>query len=230
MARGATRPRSSTSPFGASRRRTAPSTSARAGPSSSTAEAGFTRTGVGLFAACVLKQCGHLAIIDEEHLEHDRMRERWLTQLFTQAAFRPVRKSHSPKRLRAFHKQHWLLLEALQQRLTYNLDRDLARAEAEANPCATIEQYESVLRRILAVAPRRTSALKPFRHAFYHYVRYLSEEDIARFQNQVESYRLGDLALSELRKTVQVWAVRYDKRFTRQDAAFRPYPGPLAGA
>jgi len=191
-------------------------------------DARFTRTGTGLFAATVLEHCSHLAITDEEQLERDRTREHWLTKLFTLAAFRAVRKSHSFTRLKAFHTQHWLLLEAHHQRHTYQLDRMLAQHGAGTDTCATIEQYESALRRILATPPRRASAVKPFEAALDHYAHYLSAKDIRRFERQLERYRSGELRLSDLRKIVQIWAVRYDKRFTRQDAVFRPYPGPLA--
>ena len=87
-----------------------------------------------------------------------------------------------------------------------------------------------MLNRTLATPPRRTSVVKPFEAALDHYTHYLSKQDTGRFERQLENYRLGELPLSEIRKTVQIWAVRYDKMFTRQDAVFRPYPGPLAGA
>ena len=192
-------------------------------------DARFTRTGTGLFAATVLERCSHLAITDEDQLE--RNREHWLTRLFTLATFRSVRKSHSFKRLRAFHTQHSLLLQTYHKRLTKDLDQTLTQSGADTdNTCAVIEQYENVLSRILATSPRRTSMIKPFESALEHYTQYLNTRDIKRFEHQLDNYRAGKLPLSELRKTVQIWAVRYDKRFTRQDAVFRPYPGPLTTA
>ncbi|MCD6249856.1 MAG: DUF1722 domain-containing protein [candidate division Zixibacteria bacterium] len=196
-----------------------------------TLDARFTRTGTGLFAATVLERCSHLAITDEDQLERNRTREHWLTQLFTLATFRSVRKSHSFKRLRAFHTQHRLLLQTYHKRLTKDLDQALTQSDADTdNACAVIEQYECMLNRILATSPRRTSVIKPFESALEYYAQYLSTQDIKRFEHQLDSYRACELPLSELRKTVQIWAVRYDKRFTRQDAVFRPYPGPLASA
>jgi uncharacterized protein YbgA (DUF1722 family)/uncharacterized protein YbbK (DUF523 family) len=194
-------------------------------------DAGFTRTGTGLFAASVLERCSHLAIANDEQLTRDRMREHWLTKLFTLAAFRAVRKSHNSfKRLGTFHTQHRLLLQTYHKRLTNDLDRALTQSGTETNTCATTEQYASGLSRILATPPRRLSAVKPLEAALEQYAQYLSAQDIRRFERQLEDYRCGDLPISEIRQAVQIWAVRYDKRITRQDAVFRPYPGPLAEA
>ena len=197
---------------------------------STASNARFTRTGTGLFAATVLERYAHLAITDEDQLERERTREHWLTQLFTLATFRSVRKSHSFKQLRAFHTQHWLLLEAHHHRLTYMLDRTLFQSSAGTNTCAIIEQYERVLSRILATPPRRAKAIRPLEEALRHYAQYLSAGEVRRFVIQLEEYIAGTISLAEIRQAVQIWAVRYDKRFTRQDAVFRPYPGPLAGA
>ncbi len=190
----------------------------------------FARTGIGIFAATVLERSSHLAITDDDHLTHARTREHWLTRLFTLADFRPVRKSHSLRRLVAFHTRHSLLLQTYHKKLTSELDLILAQTDPATDPCATFEQYESVLNRVLAKAPRRDSAVKPFEQALNLYAPDLSHHDIKRFECQLEDYRAGALTLSDVRQTVQIWAVRYDKRITRQDAVFRPYPGPLAEA
>lgn len=190
----------------------------------------FTRTGTGIFAAEVLGRYSHLAVTDDDHLTCDRTREHWLTKLFTLADFRAVRKSNSLKRLTAFHTQHSLLLKTYHQKLTRELDLALAPTNPSTDPCAIIEQYQSVLLRILTTKPRRASAAKPFEQALKSYAPDLSQQDIKRFEDQLEDYRAGAVTLSDVRQTVQIWAVRYDKRVTRQDAVFRPYPGPLATA
>ncbi len=197
---------------------------------STASDARFARTGTGLFASAVLAKCPHLAITGDERLQRDRTREHWLTQLFTLAAFRTVRKSHSFNRLRKFHTRHRILLRAHHQRHTRDLDRMLMPAANGPDDCATFEQYASVFDRILAASPRRASAIKPFEAALDYDARFLTSNEIRRFERHMESYLSGLSPLAKVRKTVQIWAVRYDKTFTRQDAAYRPYPSRLATA
>jgi len=192
-------------------------------------DAGFVRRGTGFFAAQVLEQFSHTPIEDEERLADHRLREHWLTGLFTLAAFRTVRKSHSLNRLAAFHSYHRSLLSAHHRRLTRELD-NLAREPdaATTGDCETIEQYENVLRHILASPPRRDSVVKSYELARDHYSQYLSANEKRCFKRRLDQYRAGQTPLSDVRKTVQIWAVRYDKTFTRRHALFRPYPSVLA--
>jgi len=191
-------------------------------------DASFERRGTGLFAAQVLERFPHSAIEDDERLEDHRIREQWLTRLFALAAFRIVRKSHSLNRLRAFHLYYRSLLNAHNQRFTREVDRIYQEIRTATNYCAEIEQYEAILHRILSKPPRRSSAIRPFELARRHYSKSLNADEKKRFRQQLRRYRDGRIPLSDIRNTVQIWAVRYDKAYTRQSAVFRPYPSMLA--
>ncbi len=96
------------------------------------------------------------------------------------------------------------------------------------NGVQIFERYEALLHRILQKPPRRTATIVPLELALEHYSPFLSATDHRGFRNRMQLYLDKDLPLSDLRKTVQVWAVRYDKNFIRMHSFFRPYPGPLA--
>jgi uncharacterized protein YbgA (DUF1722 family) len=96
--------------------------------------------------------------------------------------------------------------------------------------CAKIEQFEEILYRILPITPRRQAQVRPFELALEHYAPFLSVNERRRFGAQLRRFLEGNESLSEIRNTVQIWAVRYDKDFIRKHSFFRPYPGPLAEA
>jgi len=191
-------------------------------------DARFERRGTGLFAAEVLRQFPHSAIQDEERLGDLRIREHWLTRLFTLAAWRAVRKSRYTTRLVRFHAYQQLLLNACNQRVTREMADVTRAAGRKPGHCAAIEQYEPLLFHILQKPARRTSLVKPFETALEYYSRFIHANERRRFAAQLRQFRDGDIPLHQVRKTVQVWAVRYDKSFVRQHSIFRPYPGPLA--
>ena len=191
-------------------------------------DAAFARKGVGLFAAEAVRLYPHAAFADEERLEDHDFREHFLTRLFTMADWRAARRSRGATIVSRFHEYHRLLLGAFNQQLAREMDQ--AQSAPQMSSSADADRYEEILFRILQKLPRRRSLVKPFELAMEHYSPFLSTADRKLFRRQLQGFIAGDWRLSEVRKTVQVWAVRYDKNFIRQHSFFRPYPGPLANA
>jgi uncharacterized protein YbgA (DUF1722 family)/uncharacterized protein YbbK (DUF523 family) len=182
--------------------------------------------GPGLFAARVLSQFGHLAIEDERRLEDSQIRDRWLTKLFTLADFRLVRKTGSLSRLTAFHAFHRYLLQVHSRKHTDELDRLLSDMDSSV-PVGIWRRYEDHLRAALQKAPRLASVTRVAGIAFRHYAPHLDVAEKRRFRRLLHSYRSGHTPLSGIRKTIQVWGVRYDKSLIRAHSFFRPYPAAL---
>jgi uncharacterized protein YbbK (DUF523 family)/uncharacterized protein YbgA (DUF1722 family) len=197
---------------------------------SSAPDAAFVRKGVGLFAAETMRQRPHAAIEDEERLPDPDLREQFLTRLFTLAAWRAVKKRGGVTSLRRFHEHNRLLLTVYGRRTAHELEcvsQCVRRADTD---CSPFEHYETLLNRIQQKSPRRMAAAAPLELALEHYAPFLGSSERTRFRRQMKAYLAGELTLAELRKTVQIWAVRYDKNFIRRHSFFRPYPGPLAEA
>jgi len=190
-------------------------------------DARFARTGVGLFAAQILAMHPHAAIEDDEHLANPHIREHWLTRLFTLAAWRAAKRRGSATSLVRFHEYHHSLLSAYNKRLARELESIACHWQTRRS-CPTAE-YERCLLEILQKSPRRVSLAKPFERALSHYAPFIHEEERRHFVVQLKQYVAGSTPLSDVRKTVQIWAVRYDKSFIRKESIYRPYPGPLAG-
>jgi uncharacterized protein YbbK (DUF523 family)/uncharacterized protein YbgA (DUF1722 family) len=208
-------------------------------------DAAFVRKGVGLFAAEAMRLRPHAVFGDEERLAEPDLREQFLTRLFTLAAWRAARRRGRVTSLRRFHEHNRLLLGLTNQGLVRSMDRLLlstppngwaaSQNNGRTHPLGGVQkqafdQYETVLFRFLQKPPRRKSHVKPFELALEHYAPFLGSSERTRFRRQMKAYIVGELTLAELRKTVQIWAVRYDKNFIRRHGFFRPYPGPLAEA
>lgn len=185
----------------------------------------FSRRGVGLFARQVTGRFGYSAIVDEESLASHERRELWLTRLFTLAAFHAALESKRVNSLARFHEHHRLLLQTFGRKGAGNLNRIAAQGMTDFE---SREEYRRTLYDQLSDKPRKPALLDPLIDAFEYYKRFLKKTDTVRFYDRVDEYGRGSLPLADLRKTVQVWAVRYDKSHIRQDAVYRPYPGPLA--
>jgi uncharacterized protein YbbK (DUF523 family)/uncharacterized protein YbgA (DUF1722 family) len=205
-------------------------------------DAAFVRKGVGMFAAETIRLQPHAVFGDEERLADPNRREQFLTRLFTLAAFHAAIKRGRITSLRRFHEHHRLALGVCNRRLTDEMDRLVSctppngwdsEKTKKTHPLSGVQkqafdQYETLLFQILQKPPRRISTIKPFELSLEHYAPFLGSSERSRFRRQMKAYFAGDLTLAELRKTVQVWAVRYDKNFIRRHSFFRPYPGPLA--
>jgi len=166
------------------------------------------------------------ARLDERDLNTPDARERWLTTLFARAEFRTVRKSNSLTRLKHFHEYYRALLTVYHKGHTLELDRTVQNAHS-APSHKVIASYDQILRSVLLRTPRRRAAAASMLDALSHYAPHLTPQERTAFKRDVAQYVEKTLSLAALRKTVQVWAVRYDKTYVRQSAFWRPYPQAL---
>lgn len=109
-----------------------------------------TGRGPGLFAAAVLERFPAAAIEDERRLDDARLRRRFLTRIFTTAAFRAVRRESTSAALLAFHAEHLRLLMAAAPTRSYAraLQRIVANRDTRAL-AEVLDDYESELRSLL---------------------------------------------------------------------------------
>jgi uncharacterized protein YbbK (DUF523 family)/uncharacterized protein YbgA (DUF1722 family) len=181
----------------------------------------------GIFAAEIEGRLPDAAIIDERLLTNDRRREHWLTKLFALAEFRAVSRSTALPSLIKYHRYYRSLLEVYSTKQMRILDGIIAESKP-SSVRAAFRRYGEHLRLALQRPPRKTALVRVYESALEHYALHLTDTDKRIFRRMIEQYGQGRLPLSTVRKTVQIWAVRYDKRFVRQHALYRPYPGELA--
>ncbi len=179
----------------------------------------------GLFAREVKKRFSHLAVEDEGRLRNHRIREHFLTKLFTLAEFRGIRKAPSREGLEAFHTEHTLLLQAYDQTEAAHLGR-IAEDRSMAIDTAT-EEYGRHLSRALSRPPDAEAYIRILTGVAWSLAEGLSPQEQGLFRDAIGKYRRGLVSRCPAVTILKAWVVRFDDPFLRQQSIFAPYPDAL---
>jgi uncharacterized protein YbgA (DUF1722 family)/uncharacterized protein YbbK (DUF523 family) len=182
--------------------------------------------GKGFFGGEIWGKFGHLAIEDEGRLTNFRIRENFLTKLFTFASFRQIKKSKSMKDLVRFQTQSKSLLLAYNQKELRILGRVVANHEKKPTE-QVIAEYEQHLWKAFSRMPRETSHINVLMHAAGHFSNELSSEEKGFFINTLEEYRDERIPLSVPLNILKSWAVRFEDDYFMQQTFVEPYPEKL---
>ena len=180
----------------------------------------------GFFGEAVLAQFPHAAIEDEGRLRNPRIRDHFLTKLFTLASFRQVKKSSSIKDLITFHTRNKFLLLGYNQKEMRHLGRIVAR-NASGTLEKTVQEYETHLHLALIHPPRCTSNVNVLMHSISFVTRKLEKEEKAFFLEILENYRQGRVPLGVATHVLNSWMIRFKEDYLTQQTYFHPYPSEL---
>jgi uncharacterized protein YbgA (DUF1722 family)/uncharacterized protein YbbK (DUF523 family) len=182
--------------------------------------------GVGLFAGEVLRRFGGLAIEDEGRLRNHRIREHFLTKLFTLSAFRAVRAAKSMGELVEFHTENKLVLMAYSQRGLKQLGKIVANPEKKPVQ-KVLRAYSEVLRDALASAPRYTSCINVLMHALGYFSKALSHTEKSFFLDSLQDFRDKRIPLSVPVGIMKSYIVRFEQPYLVRQTFFEPFPEDL---
>lgn len=180
----------------------------------------------GFFAREVLKRYGDLPIEDELRLKHARIRDHFLTGIFTLARFRHVEAEGDIEALATFHTANKLLLMACHQHLMREMGRIVADRKWK-EPEALWGQYRRMLRESLAHVPRYTSHINVLQHALGHFRTRVTTEEKEYCLTLIDRYRDGHATLSEPRNMLRSWVIRFRDESLMDQTFFAPYPSEL---
>jgi uncharacterized protein YbgA (DUF1722 family)/uncharacterized protein YbbK (DUF523 family) len=180
----------------------------------------------GYFGGKILDKYPFLPVEDEGRLRNDRIKEHFLTKLFTFAAFRKVKSEGSMKDLVGFHTQNKFLLMAYNQEELRKLGE--IAANRESKPFKELaSEYEKHLYTALLRAPRYTSTINVLMHAFGYFSDQLSSGEKALFFDWVQKYREGKISLCPAINTIRSWIVRFENDYLMHQTFFELYPEDL---
>jgi uncharacterized protein YbgA (DUF1722 family)/uncharacterized protein YbbK (DUF523 family) len=182
--------------------------------------------GPGFFGGAVLDRFPLLPVEDEGRLNNFRIREHFLTRLFTLADFRRVKGSGAMVDLVDFHSENKFLLMAYNQAELKAMGNLVANREKRP-PAPVIEEYGLHLGRALAKPPRYTSSINVLMHALGYFKKGLTMREKAFFLDQLELYRAGKVPLSAPVSVVSAWIARFDEAYLSRQTFFSPYPTEL---
>lgn len=177
----------------------------------------------GLFARTLMDAHPTLAMEDELRLKNIRIREHFLTKVFTHARYREMAEAHTLKDLIAFHTQNKYLFMAYHQ----NELREMGRAVANQHLYdfdELLDIYRGHLDTMFASPPRPESYINVMEHMFGYFSRELSARERAHFLSLVKEYREGLVPLSALRALIVTWALRFEDDYVLEQTVIEPYP------
>jgi uncharacterized protein YbgA (DUF1722 family) len=182
--------------------------------------------GPGIFAEAVLERFPEAAIESEGRLTNLRIREHWLTRIFTTADFRRVRNRGAMGGLVAFQSRHKLLFMGLNQTRMRSLGRLVANPEKR--PIADIyADYEVELGRALARPSKRLSQINVAMHALGYFKKGLSSAEKAHFLDALEQYREERVPISAVAAIISSWIARFEEEYLAMQTWFAPFPTEL---
>ncbi len=180
----------------------------------------------GFFAAAILERFRHLAIEDEGRLRNQRIREHFLTKLFTLAGFREAKTSNSLKSFIRFHSESKLLLKTYNQKETRILGRIVANQQNKSFDEMVVD-YEKHLFKTLKRAPRCGSTINVMMNALGYFSDKLSKKEKTFFLDLLEKYRAGKLPVSVNAGILKSWIIRFKEEYLMNQSFFEPYPEEL---
>jgi uncharacterized protein YbgA (DUF1722 family)/uncharacterized protein YbbK (DUF523 family) len=182
--------------------------------------------GPGFFGREVLERFGDLAVEDEGRLRNFRIREHFLTKVFTLTRFREARQAGSMRAIVKFQAENKLLLMAYNQKAMREMGRVVANPEKE-DVRRVFDRYGTLLRTALAQSPRRPSAVNVLMHAMGYFSDELVGKEKQFFLASLEKYRELKIPLSVPVGIVNSWLARYDREYLAGQTFFEPYPEDL---
>lgn len=180
----------------------------------------------GFFGRAVQERFPNLAVEDEGRLNNFRLREHFLTKLFTLAAFRAVESDPSADRLVRFHASNKLLFMGYHQTEMRVLGRVVAAA-GKRPLAGVMADYRAGLGRLLDKPARYTSHVNVLMHAMGYYSDTLAAGEKRFFLETLERYRKGKVPLSVPVGLMQSWNVRFGNEYLGSQTFFKPYPETL---
>lgn len=180
----------------------------------------------GMFAREVVRRFPDLPVESEGRLLNFRIREQFLSRVFTLASFRKVREAGTMRALVEFQAKNKELLrlyspaekEALGQ-IVANSDR---RPAGEV-----IEEYGVHLSKAMKELPERGRAVNVLEHMLGFFSDELTRGEKAHFLDQVDLFREGRRPLSACVGIIQSWAVRFGTEYLLDQTFLMSYPPEL---
>ncbi len=182
--------------------------------------------GPGFFGRAVLDRFGRFPVEDEGRLRNGRIRDHYLTAVFTLARFREAKSDGKMRDLVRFHTENKLLLMAASERAMRSMGTVVANPE-HRTPQEVFALYEDLLLTALRRPPRFTANINILAHAEGYFKDRLTTREKEFFQAALERYRRGLSALSEPKSLVLSWIARFGEPYLETQTFFSPYPEEL---
>jgi uncharacterized protein YbgA (DUF1722 family)/uncharacterized protein YbbK (DUF523 family) len=182
--------------------------------------------GPGFFSRTVLERFPEIAVEDEGRLSNFRIREHFLTRIFSLAHWREVEKTLSISELVNFHTDNKLFLMAYSQKELRLLGKIVANHDKKPIK-DVVADYGHHFKQAIAKTSRNTSNINVIMHALGYFSEDLIKNEKRHFLGILDKYRQGAVPLSSPLSIIQSWISRFDQKYLARQTFFEPYPEEL---
>ncbi len=187
---------------------------------------GRAKNKCGFFGRAVLRKYPYLAVEDEGRLRNLKIRENFLTKLYTLASFRKMKNSGILKELINFHTNNKYLLMTYNQENTRKLGRIIANPD-KMDINELISEYKAIFRDTMLNEPDIKSNINILMHAMGYFRKELNHTEKSFFLDSIEKYRNGIYPLLVCQNILKAWIIRFENEYLHKQTFFEPYPEEL---
>ena len=182
--------------------------------------------GDGLFGGVVKTRFSNLAVEDEARLMNQKIREHFLTKLFSLAKFRAVKDTNNIKELINFHANNKYLFMAYSQAEMRKMGKLVGTQKGRSQE-DVYKDYQEQLYKLLNKGPKFASYVNVLHHTFGYVSKHLTKDEKAFFLDMVDMYVEDRTPLSTCLTLIKSWVVRFDVEYLANQTIFEPYPHEL---
>ncbi|MCE5297748.1 MAG: DUF523 and DUF1722 domain-containing protein [Methanoregulaceae archaeon] len=161
----------------------------------------------GFFGREIIKRFPFLPVEDEGRLRNIRIRDHFLTRIFSNADFHQARKKGRLMDLLRFHNENRYLLIA-HSRIFYDSLERLVGKNQQDPVNVMFDRYGDILFRALMNPPTCDSNIEVLLQAFGHFKGKLTSGETGFFLRSVDRYRKGTISLCGPKNIIALWIAR----------------------
>ena len=181
---------------------------------------------LGIFAKHVIEKYPYLAVEEEGRLTNLKIREHFLTKLYTMMNFKNVVESNSMGELVSFHSTNKYLLTAYSQVYLKKLGKIVANHENLPFKDA-VYSYRENLGHAFSDIPKNTNYINSFMHIFGYFSDSLTDKEKEFVLDSFEKYRQDKLPLSVPVNILRSYVLRYEQDYLLSQSIWSPFPEEL---
>jgi len=186
----------------------------------------INKEGVGLFAKKAMNLYPKAVVESEGRLNNLRLREHFLSKLYTLAEFRTIENNKSMQDLVKYHTRHKYLFMAYNQNILNELGNITAN-HANKKEQEVYSLYERKLQEIFLKPPTYKSIINVLSHIYGYFKNKLSKNEKKFFIDIVEKYRDNKVNLAVPIHLLRAWIIEYDVSYLKEQSFINPFPKEL---
>lgn len=180
----------------------------------------------GLFTKIAKELYPEAIFEDEGRLTNFKIREHFLTFIYTIAEFKEIQKRTKMKDLVQFQSNYKYLFLSINEVKMRELGKIVANHQKKDKK-TVFQEYENILYQLFEKIADKGNNINVLMHAFGYFSKDLSSDEKTFFLEVLDKYRNKKLPLSVPKNILKSWIIKYNEEYLARQKFFNPYPEEL---